>query len=109
MMAEADSGAARRRSPRIEQRSLARVKGMGRDGNPLEREGEINQVSSHGIRMTIGADFPTGTLLEVLNPESGESGQYRVVWAVGAAGGRQMGLELVEGSPTLWGPEASDS
>lgn len=109
MMAEADSGAARRRSPRIEQRIVARVKGMGRDANPVERDGEIDQFSSHGLRITVGADFPAGTLLEVVNPESGESGQYRVVWAVGAAAGRQMGLELVEGSPTLWGPEAPDS
>jgi len=96
-----------RRSPRIDQRISVRVLAEDRDGQLVDARGEADQVSVHGVRMTIAADLPTGSVVEVQDPESQRGAHYRVVWAIetGSAGQFQMGLELVSGDPSFWGIE----
>lgn len=108
MVTGPDSAAQRRHSPRREQRIPVRVVGVCRDGKQVDREAEVNQVSSHGVRLTIGVDLPSGTVAEIHNPQTGGSARYRVMWATESPGGeRQMGLELVSDSAALWGVDFS--
>lgn len=99
------NGAELRRSPRIDQRIPVRVHGESRDGQRVDQLAEADQVSAHGVRMTIGVALPTGSLVEVQNPDTQRGARYRVVWAVeaGSAGQWQVGLELVSGDISFWG------
>lgn len=81
MVTGPDSAAQRRHSPRREQRIPVRVVGVCRDGKQVDREAEVNQVSSHGVRLTIGVDLPSGTVAEIHNPQTGGSARYRAMWA----------------------------
>jgi hypothetical protein len=106
-MVPLESADPRRRSARIEQRVAVRLVGEGRDGQRVDQLAEADQVSAHGVRMTIGVALPTGSLVEVQNPDTQRGARYRVVWAVetGRAGQWQMGLELVSGDVSFWGIE----
>ena len=98
-----------RRSPRVDKRIPIRVVTQSRDGKHVDEIAHANQVSSHGLRMSIGVDLPTGSEVEIHNPATRLSARFRVVWAVPASdGSRQMGLELVEGAEGLWGIDFSD-
>ncbi len=98
-------GAELRRSPRIELRIPVRLRWQDRGGKAQEATGEANQVSFHGVRMTAGSNIVSGTVVEIENPGNQLRAHYRVVWAVEASvpGFWQLGLELVDGAPALWG------
>lgn len=99
-----------RRSPRVDKRIPIRVVTESRDGKHVDELAHANQVSSHGLRMTIGVDLPTGSEVEIHNPATQLSARFRVVWVVPASDdARQMGLELVEGTEGLWGIDFSGS
>jgi len=97
----------RRRSARIERHVAVRVVGETRDGQRVDQLAEADEVSAHGVRMTSGVALPTGSLVDVQNPDTQRGARYRVVWAVeaGSAGQWQMGLELVSGDISFWGIE----
>jgi hypothetical protein len=96
-----------RRSPRIDRCIPVRVLGEKPDGQRVDEPAEANQVSTHGVRMTIATALPTGCVVEVQNPENQRGARYRVVWAIeaGSEASWQMGLELVSGDPSFWGIE----
>ncbi len=99
----------RRRSGRVDKDIPIRVVAESRDGKHVDDEALANQVSSHGLRMSIGIDLPTGTEVEIHNPATKLSARFRVVWALPAAdGSREMGLELVSGDAGLWGMDFSE-
>jgi len=104
-----DSSHPSRRSARIDKNIPIRVTTESRDGQRVDQEALADQVSSHGLRMTISADLATGTKVKVHNPATELSASFRVVWAVpGSGGSYQLGLELAEGDSTLWGMDFSD-
>jgi hypothetical protein len=108
MVAEFDSGAQRRRSPRLEKHIPVRLAASLGGGQHVDQEAVVNQVSSHGVRLTIGVDLPSGTVVEIHNPQTQGSARYRVMWVAESPGGeRQMGLELVSESAALWGIDFS--
>lgn len=88
-----------------------RVRGSLRDGRTLNEPAVVNQMSSHGIRISIQTALPNGSEVDVQVAEDRPTTRYRVVWAVegDTPGSWQMGLELVESSGTPRGPAAPEA
>lgn len=87
-----------RRSPRQDTEVSVRVRGTLRDGGELDEPAVVNQMSSHGVRVSIQRALPNGLVVEVQVTEGRPATRYRVVWSVedSAAGGWQTGMELVD-------------
>jgi hypothetical protein len=108
MAPTSDPSDPRRRSQRLDKDIPIRVVAESRDGKHVDDEALANQVSSHGLRLSIGINLPTGTEVEIHNPATQLSARFRVVWAQPVAdGSREMGLELVGGDAGLWGIDFS--
>ncbi len=107
MVGGSEDGESRRRSPRMETELAVQVLGHLRDGRHLDEPASVDQVSSHGLRLTIGTELPTGSEVVVHYPDRGEEVRYRVVWMTPKDEGStwQMGLELIEGGPPPPEPE----
>ena len=107
MVGGSEEGASRRRSPRMETELSVQVLGRLRDGRHLDESASVDQVSSHGLRLTVATDFPSGSEVGIQYPDSGEQLRYRVVWTQPKEDGSswQMGLELIEGGPPPPEPE----
>ena len=88
-----------RRSPRQETELSVRVQGTLRDGQKLNEPAQVNQMSSHGIRLTMQKAIPNGLGVEIQFGDGRPATRYRVVWCMedSAAGGWQLGMELVDG------------
>lgn len=88
-----------RRSPRQEAEVAVRVRGTLRDGQSVDEPAVVNQLSSHGLRISLRKQLPNGSVVEVLLAEGRAPTRYRVVWGLedSAAGGWQVGMEIVEG------------
>ncbi|MGH9805580.1 MAG: PilZ domain-containing protein [Candidatus Acidiferrales bacterium] len=89
-----------RRSPRQDTQVSVRVQGTLRDGQKLDEPAVVNQMSSHGVRVSLQKPLPNGTVVEVVVTQGRPATRYRVVWSVedSAAGSWQLGMELVESS-----------
>jgi len=87
-----------RRSPRQDTEVSVRVRGTLRDGGKLDEPALVNQMSSHGVRVSIQRALPNGLVVEIQVTEGRPTTRYRVVWSVedSAAGGWQTGMELVD-------------
>jgi len=97
-----------RRSPRQDAEVSVRVRGTLRDGGKLDEAAVVNQMSSHGVRISIHKALPNGTVVDVEVTEGRAATRYRVVWSVedSAAGGWQTGMELVDSGGVTREPAA---
>lgn len=87
-----------RRGPRQATEVAVRVRVTLRDGAKLDEPAVVNQMSSHGVRLVIQTALPNGSVVELQVAEGRPAARYRVVWSQEdpAAGGWQVGLELVD-------------
>lgn len=97
-----------RRSPRQDTDVAVRVKGTLRDGQKLDEPAVVNQMSSHGVRISIAKQLLNGSVVEVVVSEGRPPTRYRVVWSLEDSGsaGWQIGMELVDSGDVAPPPPA---
>lgn len=103
-MSEPPPGAERRRTPRTPFEGSLSLTGRSPRGAPLATSARAINVSSHGAKLECGVEFARGTEVVIENPQTGGRATFRVVWVVARPDQQwEMGVELVEGDPSIWG------
>lgn len=100
------SGAERRRAPRVPFEGSLSATGRSPRGAPRTTTAHAINVSTHGAKLEVGAEFARGTEVTLENPQNGQRALCRIVWVVAQPNQRwQMGVELVEGKSSIWGTD----
>lgn len=62
-------------------------------------------VNRHGALILSPINYPSETVIEVQNQNTGESAKFRVVWSGGEdrPGLHKLGIELLDELPEFWG------
>ena len=76
-----------------------------RTGGRTEDAKTVN-VNRHGALIACPAIHPVGSVLRIRNLTSGQEARFRVVWVAPAANSWdfKLGVEMLDESPTFWGP-----
>lgn len=93
-----------RRSSRIFHRVRVQALGTGVQGRKFREICETVMVSAHGGLLYLNHGVENGGLLVLVNPETQEELECRVVY-LGDAGekGQRVGVEFLTPSPHFWG------
>jgi hypothetical protein len=104
-MAEVDT-ANKRRSSRVFIRMTVSVKGRNLEGRNFRKPAQTIVLNAHGGLFYLDEDLAMGAELVIINPETEEEQECRVVFLGGASDkGQRIGVEFLTPAPHFWGVE----
>lgn len=98
-------GAEKRRSDRIMFTIPVAIQGTDPQGKSFEAGGRTITVNRHGARIQVSRPLPTGHSVHIVNQNSFEEADFRVVGPVSPPTEKvgEWGVECLEGKRNIWG------
>ena len=79
------------------------VYGQNAFGEPFREFTQMLSVSAHGGLLALAANVDKGQPILILNRQSNEEQQFRVVYVARGQGGKwKVGVELIHPAPSFW-------
>jgi hypothetical protein len=101
--------AANRRSGRVFHKMRVQAKGRGHNGRKFREACETVVVNAHGGLLTLKHEIDHGEMLVLVNPETQEEQECRVVFLGDPSDrGQRVGVEFLTPAPRFWGVEFLD-
>jgi hypothetical protein len=98
-------GTEKRRSDRIRFTIPVAIRGTDFQGEPFEADGRTITVNRHGARIQASRPLPTGHTVHIVNQNSFEEADFRVVGPVSPPTERvgEWGVECLDSERNIWG------
>lgn len=93
-----------RRSARVFHRMRIQAQGRAHDGRKFRENCETVVVNAHGALLSMGHEVDDGAILIVVNPETQDEQECRVVFLGEPTNkGQRVGIEFLTPAPRFWG------